>query len=55
MLRNQVFNNSTKYLCDRIKKWKMAVMKKWCRNFGSIGCQKAKANLSYWVETEFLF
>jgi len=24
---NQVFNDSTKYLCDRKKKWKMAMMK----------------------------
>jgi len=24
---NQVFNDSTKYLCDRNKKWKMAIMK----------------------------
>jgi len=27
MRRNQVFNDSTKYLWDRNKKWKMAVMK----------------------------
>jgi len=27
MRRNQVFNDSTKYWCDRNKKWKMAVKK----------------------------
>jgi len=37
MQRNQVFNDSTKYWCDRNKKWKMAVKKKWCCYFGCIG------------------
>jgi len=27
MRRNQVFNDSIKYWCDRNKKWKMAVKK----------------------------
>jgi len=34
MRQNQVFNDSTKYWCDRNEKWKMAMKKKWCSYFG---------------------
>ena len=37
---NQVFNDSTKYWCDRNKKLKMAVTKKWYRYFTCIGCMQ---------------
>ena len=55
MRQNQVFNDSTKYWCDRNKKWKMAVKKKWYRYFGCIGCMHQVWSISYWVETDILF
>jgi len=46
MRRNQVFNDSTKYWCDRNKKWKMAVKKK---SLVSIGQSKLKLLSGNWI------
>jgi len=59
MRRNHVFNDSTKYWCDRKKKWKMAVKKKiiplswvhWLHaaSLVSIGQSKLKLLSGNWI------